>query len=160
MIYAYAYIMNSNNKKVLKMCPDWELNQWLFGLQAGAQPTDLHQPGLFIFRERERVGERQGEKHWCARDTSIGCLLHTFNWVAGPQLRYMPWLGIESATFWFSDRHSIHWATTARAIGCFLYVPWLRIDTTTLIYGDDTLTNWATGQGTSIHFWRTDFELC
>ena len=28
-------------------CPDWELNQWPFGLQASAQPTELHQPGHF-----------------------------------------------------------------------------------------------------------------
>ena len=29
------------------MCPDWESNRWPFGLQAGAQSTELHQPGLF-----------------------------------------------------------------------------------------------------------------
>ena len=28
------------------MCPDWEWNQWPFGLQGGAQPTEPHQPGL------------------------------------------------------------------------------------------------------------------
>ena len=28
------------------MCPDWELNQQPFGLQAGAQSTEPHQPGL------------------------------------------------------------------------------------------------------------------
>ena len=28
------------------MCPDWELNQRSFGLQAGTQPTEPHQPGL------------------------------------------------------------------------------------------------------------------
>ena len=27
------------------MCPDWESNQWPFGLQAGTQPTEPHQPG-------------------------------------------------------------------------------------------------------------------
>ena len=27
------------------MCPDWELNQRSFGLQAGAQSTEPHQPG-------------------------------------------------------------------------------------------------------------------
>ena len=30
----------------LGMCPDWELNQWPFGLQAGTQSTEPHQPGL------------------------------------------------------------------------------------------------------------------
>ena len=28
------------------MCPDWELNQQPFGLQAGTQSTEPHQPGL------------------------------------------------------------------------------------------------------------------
>ena len=28
------------------MCPDWELNQRPFSLQAGAQSTEPHQPGL------------------------------------------------------------------------------------------------------------------
>ena len=28
------------------MCPNWELNQWSFGSQAGAQSTEPHQPGL------------------------------------------------------------------------------------------------------------------
>ena len=28
------------------MCPDWELNQWPFGLEADAQSTEPYQPGL------------------------------------------------------------------------------------------------------------------
>ena len=32
---------------------------------------------LFIFRERGREGEREGEKHLCERETSSHCLLHT-----------------------------------------------------------------------------------
>ena len=32
------------------MCPDWELNWWLFGLQVqvGTQPTEPHQPGQVL----------------------------------------------------------------------------------------------------------------
>ena len=30
------------------MCPDWESNQQPFDLQAGAQSTEPHQPGLFL----------------------------------------------------------------------------------------------------------------
>ena len=30
------------------MCPDWELNQQPFGSQAGAQPTESHQPALIV----------------------------------------------------------------------------------------------------------------
>ena len=29
------------------MCPDWELNLRPFGSQAGAQPTEPHQAGLY-----------------------------------------------------------------------------------------------------------------
>ena len=31
------------------MRPDWELNRQLFGLQAGTQATELHQPGPIAF---------------------------------------------------------------------------------------------------------------
>ena len=42
---------------------------------------------LFIFRERGREGEREGEKHWCVRETSIGCLSRAPNQAPGPQPR-------------------------------------------------------------------------
>ena len=32
------------------MCPDWELNQQPFALQACTQSTELHQPGLCFFK--------------------------------------------------------------------------------------------------------------
>ena len=54
---------------------------------------------LFIFRERER----EGEKHQC-----------TPHWGPGPQPRHVPWLGIKPVTFWFAGPHSVHWATPAR----------------------------------------------
>ena len=31
------------------MCPDWELNQGPFGLQAGTQSTEPHQPQLHAY---------------------------------------------------------------------------------------------------------------
>ena len=31
------------------MCPDWESNQQPFGLQAGTQYTEPHQPRRFLF---------------------------------------------------------------------------------------------------------------
>ena len=33
-------------------CPDWELNQRLFGPKASAQSTDLHQPGWDSLKQR------------------------------------------------------------------------------------------------------------
>ena len=55
------------------MCPDWESNQQLLGSQAHAQSTEPYQSGHFhsyflkrfyssVFREKGRVGEREGEK--------------------------------------------------------------------------------------------------
>ena len=32
----------------------------------------------------------------------------------GLQLRHVPWLGIKPVTFWFTGRHSNHWATAAK----------------------------------------------
>ena len=37
-----------------------------------SSPEDM----VVDFRERGRKGEREGEKHRCERDTSIGCLLY------------------------------------------------------------------------------------
>ena len=61
---------------------------------------------LFIFRERGK----EGQKHWCARETLMCCLLHTPNRRPGPQPRHVLWPGIEPATFWF-----VGWATPDRA---------------------------------------------
>ena len=51
-----------------------------------------------MFRERGREGEREGEKHRCERDTLIGSCTHS-DWGPNLQPRYVPWLGIISATF-------------------------------------------------------------
>ena len=32
-----------------------------------------------FFREKGREGVREGQKHQCTRETSIGCLSHTLN---------------------------------------------------------------------------------
>ena len=52
---------------------------------------------LFIFRDRGREREEEGEKHRCARGTLTGCLLHIPNRKPGQQPRSVPWLGIKSA---------------------------------------------------------------
>ena len=44
-----------------------------------------------------------------------GCLLCSPDWGPGLQPRHVPWLGIKLAILWFAGRHSIHWATPARA---------------------------------------------
>ena len=45
-----------------------------------------------------------------------GCLTCASHWGLGLKPRYVPWLGIEPATLWFTGQCSIHWATPARAI--------------------------------------------
>ena len=65
---------------------------------------------LLIFRE-EKGGRNRG------RETSMcGCLFRAPHWGPGPQPRHVPWLGIEPATLWFTGQHSVHWATSARAM--------------------------------------------
>ena len=48
-----------------------------------------------------------------------GCLSSPTSWGPGLQPRYVSWLGLKLATLFFfaskSSRHSIHWATQARA---------------------------------------------
>ena len=55
----------------------------------------------FFFRERERVGKREGEKHQCvvaSHAPPTGDLARK----PGPRL------GIKLVTLWFSGQHSIH----------------------------------------------------
>ena len=74
---------------------------------------------LFIFSKRGRKGEREGEKHWCERETLISCLLHTPNWGPGLQPRHVPWLGIETTTFWCIGWCSNQLSHPARVIVSF-----------------------------------------
>ena len=69
---------------------------------------------LFIFRKREREGEKEGEKHWCVRKT-VRCLSYAHKRGPGLQPRHVPWPGIEPATFQLAGRRSVHWATPDRA---------------------------------------------
>ena len=80
-----------------------------------------------LLRERRREGERERErninvweKHWLVAS-------HTPNWGTGPEPRHVPWLGIKLVTFWFTDQHSIHWATPARTERAHLKFKWIGI---------------------------------
>ena len=65
---------------------------------------------IYLFLERGREGEREGEKH---RSVVASCTPHTGDLACNPGM----WrrLGIEPATLWFTGRHSIHWVTPAMA---------------------------------------------
>ena len=72
----------------------------------------------FIYLFLERV-----EGRMTGRETPMcGCLSCTLYRGPGPQPRHVPWLGMELATLWFTGRHSIHWATPARACFAFLKI--------------------------------------
>ena len=76
---------------------------------------------LFIFRERGREGEREGEKHWCER--SIHCLVASCthpSWGSNLQPRHVPWPGIEPVTFHFARWCPTHWASPVRATAWYL----------------------------------------
>ena len=48
------------------VCPDWESNQQPFGLQAGAQSTELQQPWLFY--KSYSVTGKVSQKNFIIRD--------------------------------------------------------------------------------------------
>ena len=51
------------------MCPDWELNWWIFGFQAHAQSTELHNQGYgdFFFIGKTSIVYRK------ERSRTLGC---------------------------------------------------------------------------------------
>ena len=51
---------------------------------------------IYLFLERGREGEREGEKHRCVIASHM------------PPTGLQPRLGIESTTLWFASQHSIH----------------------------------------------------
>ena len=78
---------------------------------------------IYSFLEEGKGKRKRG------RETSMcGHLSRAPNWVHGPQPRYVPWLGIKTATFWFTGSSSIQWDTPAKAdlilslLFCFAYV--------------------------------------
>ena len=88
-------------------------------LAAISDPSNAGRPHLFflkilfiyLFLERKGKGGRER-----GRETSMcGCLSCAPHWGPGRQPRHVPQLGTKPATPWFAGRHSIHWATSARA---------------------------------------------
>ena len=75
----------------------------MLGFESSSQLQDLYAKYLtslsfffedFIYFQREGKGaEREGERHQCVVASHVPP-----NWGPGPQLEYVPWLGIELAT--------------------------------------------------------------
>ena len=107
---------DTKKRTICLLCSAGELYAFLFHIQlwnTSLSSLFFFFKILFIFRERGREGEKI---------SMCGCLLHTLNGGPGPQCKHMPWLGIEPATFQFTGRHSLHWATPARAFLAFLKI--------------------------------------
>ena len=65
---------------------------------------------LYLFRERGREGEREGEKHPCV---VASCTPPMGDLACNPGMSPD---GIEPATLGFAGPHSVHWATPAGAL--------------------------------------------
>ena len=92
------------------MYPLTLLNSYIYSRVFGKYiPWDfLKRFYLFIFKEGKGGRKRGTETSMC------GCLSRAPLRGPDPQPRHVPWLGIELVAFWFSGRHSVHWATWAR----------------------------------------------
>ena len=66
---------------------------------------------IYLFLERGREREREGEKHQCVVASHAPA---TGDLACNPGI--CPRLGIELETLWFTGQHSIHRATQARAL--------------------------------------------
>ena len=107
------------------LCPDWELNQRPFGLQAGTQSNHPTDQGTYLFqtdfrkRERERVRRREEGRE---RDWFVVPLIYAFiGW-----LLYVLWPGITSAVSAYWDDALTNWAT--RPVLYCIYSIHLSID--------------------------------
>ena len=82
--------------------------------------TDFSFSRFYLFTFRKRVGEGERDRnisvweiHWPVVSGTILTTPPTGN--LGPQPRLVPWLGIKLVTSRFAGRHSVYWATPARA---------------------------------------------
>ena len=72
---------------------------------------------IYLLLERGEGRETERE-----RNINVWLLLASLSPGTCPQPRHVPWLGIEPVTFLFVGRHSIHWATPARAYSSSLQI--------------------------------------
>ena len=109
------------------MCPDWELNQWPFGSQAGTPSIEPHQLGLYsffkkiLFRERGTEGGREGENYWCEWEILTGCLLYTHRPGTEPVTQLCTLTRNWTGNFRFVGWCPKKWATPVRTILYFWY---------------------------------------
>ena len=74
---------------------------------------------IYLFLEKGREGEREGEKH----QRMVASHARPY-WGPGLQPRCVPRLGIEPATLCFTGMCSVHWATPTRANVIYFCFKW------------------------------------
>ena len=80
---------------------------------------------IFSSITRQPIAEGKGGRKKGRETSMCGCFSHAPHWRPGLQPRHVSRLGIEPATLWFAGRHSVHWATPARAK--FSFLPFSKI---------------------------------
>ena len=90
------------------MCPNWELNQRPFGLQARAQSTELHQPGLFLIFKKYVI--------WLERDMDSLPPIHAPGGCQSCNLAMFPDQESNPQHIGLQDNAPTNWATPARAV--------------------------------------------
>ena len=91
---------------------------------------------VYLFLERGEGRGRQGGKHWCMRETLIGCLLHTPSQGPSSKPRYVPWPGIKWQLLGLWDKtqppgsHQLGLKTSSFDFPntIFLVFPWLNMN--------------------------------
>ena len=107
-LLSHQKVKNENQSKVsnFKLKLFFQEFLWLF----------FFKDFIYLFLERGREGEREGEKHWCVRDTTISCLSRAPTWGPSLQPRHVPWLGMNGTGDLSVLRHALnplsHPATT------------------------------------------------
>ena len=95
------------------MCPDWESNQWHFGLQNDAQPTEPHQSTHcschFVFWFNFCITVACPEYHFSTKDNNISTLIWIINFCC--YLQCSPTLGVV-----FAFLHQFHIFTSFSSI--------------------------------------------
>ena len=105
----YGHPFHKNHHNSVDLGVLFYLNHCIvYTLLTGREKMDIFSLKIFsLFLEKRR--EKEKERN------IVQLPFSSLNLGPGLQPRYVPWLGIELAAFWFADWRSIHWAIPARA---------------------------------------------
>ena len=99
-------------------CLNYKIIQWLY--QGWGLYYLFFKDFIYLFVERREGREKERERNTDTWETHRLVAAHMPSTGApGTQSRHVPWLGFESATFWFTVQCSISWAPPARVISFY-----------------------------------------